>query len=106
MSTATPPEHVAAAGGAAPLDPEPFADVQPLAVGSRVVVDGARGTVRYVGPVVTSKTAGAVYAGIEWDDAARGKNDGAVVDATTGVVTRYFTAAGATRASFVKADLV
>ena len=32
-------------------------------VGERVSVDGSRGTVRYVGPVATSKTAGAVYAG-------------------------------------------
>jgi hypothetical protein len=35
-----------------------------LAQGARVAdKDGNRGTVRYVGPVATSKTAGAVYAG-------------------------------------------
>ncbi len=33
-------------------------------VGQRVCdKDGFRGTVRYIGPVATSKTAGAVYAG-------------------------------------------
>jgi hypothetical protein len=74
-------------------------------VGERVSVDGSRGTVRYVGPVATSKTAGAIYAGIEWDDPARGRNDGCVVDGE-GAATRYFTAAGPTAASFVKADLV
>ena len=77
-----------------------------LAVGSRVTVDGSRGTVRYIGPVATSKTPGAVYAGIEWDDASRGKNDGAVCDAASGTATRYFTAGSATGASFVKLELV
>jgi hypothetical protein len=34
-----------------------------ITVNQRVIVDGARGTVRYVGSVATSKTEGAVYAG-------------------------------------------
>ena len=51
--------------------------------------DGYVGSVRYVGPVVTSKTADAVYVGVEWDVAARGKGDGAVTTAS-GEVTRYF----------------
>ena len=107
-------------------------------INDRVSVDGSRGTVRYVGPVATSKTAGAVYVGasrrrpkqarggnrgprpaapahaphplppppgIEWDDPARGRNDGSLVDAE-GAPTRYFTCASPTGGSFVKAELV
>jgi hypothetical protein len=115
-------------------------------VGQRVAdKDGARGTVRYVGPVATSKTADAVYAGagrrcgatsqrlfcvlcafafarslalpwrccvssvfvaagIEWDDATRGKHDGAVVDGA-GASVRYFTCAPAA-GSFLKVNLL
>uniref|UniRef100_K3W679 CAP-Gly domain-containing protein n=1 Tax=Globisporangium ultimum (strain ATCC 200006 / CBS 805.95 / DAOM BR144) TaxID=431595 RepID=K3W679_GLOUD len=53
-----------------------------LCVGDRVEEDeaaGARGTVRYVGPVATSKDAAAAYYGIEWDMWGRGLNDGSVV---------------------------
>ncbi|KAG6616085.1 putative tubulin-specific chaperone E [Phytophthora cinnamomi] len=48
-------------------------------VGARVEdATGARGTVRYVGPVATAKDAAAQYYGIEWDAWGRGKNDGSV----------------------------
>ena len=60
---------------------------------------GSRGTVRYVGPVATSKNASTAWVGVEWDDATRGKHDGAVEK--DGVETRYFRCpAGA--GSFVK----
>lgn len=60
---------------------------------------GSRGTVRYVGPVATSKNACTVWVGVEWDDVTRGKHDGAVEK--DGVETRYFRCpAGA--GSFVK----
>lgn len=72
-------------------------------VGQRVIDDeGFRGTVRYIGPVATSKDPKAVWigmylrtvwsyifsdqdsdstfsAGVEWDDVTRGKHDGSVV---------------------------
>ena len=61
-----------------------------VSLGSRVADrEGFIGTVCYVGPVVTSKTADAVYIGVEWDIAARGKGDGAVTT-VAGEVTRYF----------------
>ncbi|KAJ1457701.1 hypothetical protein M885DRAFT_514727 [Pelagophyceae sp. CCMP2097] len=73
-----------------------------FACGQRVSDDaGCRGTVRYCGPVATSKSASEVYVGVEWDDAARGKGDGSVVD-KRGLETRYFTTAFPTAASFVK----
>jgi dynactin complex subunit len=62
--------------------------------------EGFRGTVRYVGPVATSKSADAMWVGVEWDDSERGKNDGAVF--TNEVETRYFTARSPRAASFVK----
>lgn len=66
--------------------------------------DGFRATVRYVGPVATSKTQDTIYAGLEWDVATRGKNDGSVTT-TDGQEHRYFTCtAGA--GSFVKTDLL
>ena len=67
-----------------------------MEVGARVTVDGSRGTVRYIGPVATSKTEGAVYAGIEWDDGARGKNDGAYKG------ERYFEAGGPSSGLFAR----
>ena len=44
---------------------------------------GDKGTVRYIGPVVTSKKAEDVWVGIEWDDATRGKHNGAVANKET-----------------------
>ena len=65
-----------------------------------------RGTVRYVGPVVTSKKdPGATWVGIEWDDETRGKHDGSVVDEATGASKRYFSC-GATAGSFLKPSKV
>ncbi|KAJ8598489.1 hypothetical protein CTAYLR_001349 [Chrysophaeum taylorii] len=60
---------------------------------------GNRGTVRYVGPVATSKDPKAVWVGVVWDDPARGKHDGAVVR-EDGVEVRYFHCRGG--ASFVR----
>ena len=39
---------------------------------------GFAGTVRYIGPVATSKDASASWVGVEWDDVTRGKHDGMV----------------------------
>eukprot|EP00644_Phytophthora_capsici_P009822 jgi/Phyca11/550817/estExt2_Genewise1Plus.C_PHYCAscaffold_390028 len=51
----------------------------PEAIGNRVDdSSGSIGTVRYVGPVATSKDPSTVYYGIEWDVWGRGKNDGSV----------------------------
>ncbi|KAL3659919.1 hypothetical protein V7S43_015221 [Phytophthora oleae] len=51
----------------------------PVAVGDRVEDgSGSVGTVRYVGPVATSKDPSTLYYGIEWDVWGRGKNDGSV----------------------------
>eukprot|EP00959_Pyramimonas_sp_CCMP1952_P228095 4769529-Pyramimonas_sp.AAC.3 len=47
----------------------------------RVADDLSLATVRYLGPVVTQK---GVWVGVEWDDAGRGKHDGAYKG------TRYF----------------
>ena len=68
-------------------------------VGCRVETrDGARATVRYVGPVVGQD---GEWVGVEWDDPTRGKHDGSYGG------TRYFECAanpadGATPASFVR----
>ena len=45
------------------MDALTLRDSNAIELNQRVIVDGARGTVRYVGPVATSKTEGAVYAG-------------------------------------------
>ncbi|XP_036392728.1 tubulin-specific chaperone E [Megalops cyprinoides] len=63
------------------------------AVGRRVVCDGERGTVRYVGTV--PPTAG-VWLGVEWDNPERGKHDGN----HEGVY--YFTCRHPTGGSFVR----
>lgn len=44
-----------------------------ISVGSRISYGPWRGTVRYVGPVLTTE---GDWLGIEWDDASRGKHDG------------------------------
>ena len=54
-----------------------------LELGCRVNSKGDKGTVRYIGPVVTSKKAEDVWVGIEWDDATRGKHNGAVANKET-----------------------
>ena len=69
------------------------------AVGCRVETrDGARATVRYVGPVVGQD---GEWIGVEWDDPTRGKHDGSYGG------ERYFECArssadGLTPASFVR----
>ena len=73
-----------------------------LAVGCRVSDKHLnRGTVRYLGPVsISYKEPDSVWAGVEWDEAGRGKYDGSVTD-KTGATTRYFTC-DPSRGSFVK----
>ena len=81
----------------------------PPPVGARVSdKDGSRGTVRYVGPVASSRAAEAVYAGVEWDAPARGKGDGSVVALADGATVRYFQTAcgGGVGGSFVKPELL
>ena len=79
----------------------------PLAPGQRVVdKDGFRATVKYVGPVASSRNPDAVFAGVEWDLASRGKGDGSVLSAADGSAVRYFQAATPTGASFVRPDLL
>lgn len=74
-------------------------------VGQRVShKDGYFGTVRYVGPVATSKTPDAIYIGVEWDVIGCGKNDGSVTT-SDGQVHRYFTCAS-DAGSFCKAKLL
>ncbi|GMF43643.1 unnamed protein product [Phytophthora fragariaefolia] len=77
-----------------------------FAVGARVEDEGgARGTVRYVGPVATAKDASALYYGIEWDAWGRGRNDGSVLLADGRRVQHFAGPAGrggAFKCSFVK----
>jgi hypothetical protein len=80
--------------------------VEAYALGARVADrDGFVGTVSYVGPVVTSKTADATYVGVDWDVSARGKGDGAVTT-SAGETVRYFQCAPGRSASFLKPELV
>merc|ERR1719295_149454 len=76
--------------------PEDLQDV----VGQRIRVESSIGTIRYIGPVATSKKATTIWLGIEWDDENRGKNDGAVTT-PDGTVHRYFTTTDG-RGSFIK----
>ena len=52
--------------------------------------DGFLGTLRYVGPVASAKKTAELYAGVEWDDASRGKHDGSVVCRRTNGIVRHF----------------
>mmetsp|Transcript_3249 Transcript_3249/g.5056 ORF Transcript_3249/g.5056 Transcript_3249/m.5056 type:complete len:558 (-) Transcript_3249:81-1754(-) len=65
--------------------------------------DGFKGTVRYIGPVATAKSAGD-WLGIEWDVSSRGKHDGSCTDSNN-VVHQYFTCAQGA-GSFVKPSKV
>uniref|UniRef100_A0A914H2J2 Tubulin-specific chaperone E n=1 Tax=Globodera rostochiensis TaxID=31243 RepID=A0A914H2J2_GLORO len=60
----------------------------------RVVLNGSKGVVRYLGHV--DGTSGE-WAGIDWDDTSRGKHDGSLEDGR-----RYFTASSPSSASFVR----
>ena len=79
-------------GGAAPAAAIPPAAPAAVAVGAaEAFCVGARvadvknlaccGAVRYIGPVATSKKKDAVWIGVAWDSAERGKHDGAVTPA-------------------------
>lgn len=52
--------------------------------------DGFYGTIRYVGPVASASNEAEVYAGIEWDDATRGKHDGSVICKRTNALVKHF----------------
>ena len=65
---------------------------------------GFVGSVRYVGTVISSRNPHAIWVGVEWDDATRGKHDGMVANAD-GKEERYFMCVDgydSTRGSFVK----
>jgi hypothetical protein len=53
-----------------------------LAVGQRFIADdidtGARGWIRYIGPVHTAPDPLAIYIGVEWDDITRGRHNGTI----------------------------
>ncbi|CAB1119573.1 unnamed protein product [Ectocarpus sp. CCAP 1310/34] len=71
-------------------------------IGGRVVDgNGFRGTVRYVGPVCTAKDPTTPWIGVEFDDPARGKHDGAV-EKPDGSSVRYFTCVNGGSGSFLK----
>lgn len=72
----------------------PSAPGDPPRLGARVLVGGHhRATVRYVGPVDGQQGA---WVGLEWDEAARGKHDGAHAG------RRYFSTAQPTAGSLVR----
>ena len=64
---------------------------------------GARGTVRYIGPVAAAKNKTEAWLGVEWDQ-ERGRHDGSCVD-DDGVLHRYFQCANGF-GSFVKPSKV
>ncbi|CAM9155751.1 unnamed protein product [Ectocarpus sp. 4 AP-2014] len=71
-------------------------------IGGRVVDgNGFRATVRYVGPVCTAKDPTTPWIGVEFDDPARGKHDGAV-EKPDGSSLRYFTCVNGGSGSFLK----
>lgn len=63
-----------------------------------------KGTIRYIGSVITAKNSTDQWLGIEWDNPTRGKHDGSCVDSNN-VTHRYFECAmGA--GSFVKPNKI
>jgi hypothetical protein len=77
-----------------------------MEIGTRVRdQEGFRGTVKYIGPVVTAKNKDDVWLGVEWDKANRGKHDGSVVD-SDGNLHKYFEVSSPLGGSFVKGNKV
>ncbi|KAG5177088.1 putative beta-tubulin folding cofactor E [Tribonema minus] len=73
-----------------------------FSLGQRVQDEkGFRATVRYIGPVCTSKDKDATWIGVEFDDAARGKHDGAV-ESEQGELVRYLSCTDGGSGSFLK----
>ncbi|KAE8271367.1 hypothetical protein A4X09_0g967 [Tilletia walkeri] len=72
----------------------PPADGSLPRIGSRFILRGERGTVRYTGPVPPAK---GDWLGVEWDNPARGKHDGVSSDGT-----RYFHCRQAGAGSFLR----
>jgi Leucine-rich repeat (LRR) protein len=68
---------------------------------------GYRGTVLFVGPVLTDETETTkkrkpiIYVGVEWDDVNRGKHNGSITCAQTGRMISYFRTTHPTSGSFV-----
>eukprot|EP01138_Halocafeteria_seosinensis_P002388 gb/GECG01002445.1/.p1 GENE.gb/GECG01002445.1/~~gb/GECG01002445.1/.p1 ORF type:complete len:639 (+),score=99.64 gb/GECG01002445.1/:1-1917(+) len=73
-------------------------------LGDRVAdAEGYVGTIRYLGPVSTSKNPDTTFVGVEWDEKeGRGKHDGSVRDETSGERHRYFECSGPEAGSLVK----
>ena len=66
--------------------------MESYALGCRVrdIVDGTRGTVKYIGPVAAAKNKTELWLGVEWDKIGRGKHDGSCVDeASTSISRKY-----------------
>ncbi|CAN0301222.1 unnamed protein product [Pylaiella littoralis] len=84
------------------MEPQGVESSQRSTVGDRVVDgNGFRATVRYVGPVCTAKDPTSLWIGVEFDDAGRGKHDGAV-QKPDGSTLRYFTCGNGGSGSFLK----
>jgi tubulin-specific chaperone E len=66
--------------------------------------EGYKGTIKYIGPVITAKNPEDTWLGIEWDNPTRGKHDGSCVDANN-VLHRYFVCQS-TAGSFVKPNKI
>jgi dynactin complex subunit len=67
--------------------------------------NGFRATVRYIGPVCSSKQKDSVWLGVEFDDATRGKHDGTATS-EQGETIRYFTCQHGGNGSFLKPSKV
>jgi tubulin-specific chaperone E len=87
---------------AAPAAGEGDSAADSLYLGQRVQdLTGYRATVRYIGPVCTSKAKDAVWIGVEFDDATRGKHDGSV-ESESGELVRFFTCTDGGSGSFLR----
>ncbi|CAM9383954.1 unnamed protein product [Chrysoparadoxa australica] len=79
----------------------------PISLGQRVKdSNGFAATVRYIGPVSTSKDPSAVWIGVEFDDPTRGKHQGPAVTAGEDGAEVYFHCQGGGSGSFLKPDKV
>jgi tubulin-specific chaperone E len=67
-----------------------FVESAEYRIGQRVSdLEGYKGTIRYIGPVITAKNPEDIWLGIDWENPARGKHDGSCVDSNN-VIHRYF----------------
>nr|CCA14987.1 tubulinspecific chaperone E putative [Albugo laibachii Nc14] len=80
-----------------------------IRIGDRIQdAKGDFGTIRYIGPIVTSKDPSAIHYGIEWDNECDEKNrefqDGSIVDPSTNERIHYFTKTKHHSCSFLEAS--